>query len=142
MQQLTCARAAPKVDGSRMPTIDEIDPASGHVEPGVTNGDKAFKADELPSYLRRHQRDDLLGLCEPPLHRWRKEAVDGTEKVALGGGAKECGGDTLAHDVANNDVKTLVAVRDEFVEVAIDALRWDRQRGELYARKTAGRLAE
>ena len=54
--------------------------------------------------------------------------------MALRGRTEQGGRDALAHDVSDDDVEAVVAVLEEIVEVPVDALRWNRERGYTYSR--------
>ena len=70
------------------------------------------------------------------------QAAERLKKVALGGGAEQCRGNPLAHHVSDDDVEAVVPVLEEIVEVAVDALRRNRERGDPHPRQIAGRLVE
>ena len=56
------------------------------------------------------------------------KATERLQDIALCRRAKQRRRNTLAHDIADDDVEAAVAVPVKVVEVAIDPLRWNRQR--------------
>ncbi len=72
----------------------------------------------------------------------RNQAAERLQEMALGRGAEQRGRDPFAHHVADDDVEAVVAVLEEIVEVAVDALRGNRERGHADAGHVSGRLVE
>ena len=122
--------------------VHEIDAMVLEIETGVADGDETFELDELPSDLRVRQRHDVLRFRERPGSGERNQAAERLKKVALGGGAEQRRGNPFAHHVPDDDVEAIVPVLEEIVEVAVDSLRRNRERGHAYARHVSGRLVE
>ena len=62
--------------------------------------------------------------------------------MALGGGAQQRGGNSLAHHVPDDHIQTLIRVFEKNVEIAVDPLGGDGQRGHSKSGNIPGRLIE
>ena len=132
----------PEMNRHRMSAVDEIDGAFLEIEPGIADRHKTLELDELPCDLRVRERHDVFRFRKCPGLGERNQPAERLQKVTLGRRAEECRGNTLAHDVADDDVEAVVPMLEEVVEVTIDALRWNGERRHTHAGHVAGRLVE
>ena len=126
----------------RVAAVHEIDATVLEIEPGVADGHETLELDELPGDLRVGQRHDVLRFREGSRCGERNQAAERLQKVALGRGAEQRRGNPLAHHVSDDDVEAVVPVLEEIVEVAVDSLRRNGERGHAHARHVSGRLVE
>ena len=131
-----------EMDRRGVAAVDEIDRSVLEIEPGVADGHETLELDQLPCDLRVRQRHDVLRLRERSWCGERNQAAERLQKVALGCGAEQRRGNPLAHHVSDDDVEAVVPVLEEIVEVAVDALRRNGERGHAHARHVSGRLVE
>src|SRR5262245_12722296 len=126
----------------RMSAVDEIECAFLQIEPGIADRHETLELDELPCDLRVRERHDVFRFWKRPGRGKRKQPAERLQEVTLGRRAEKCRGNTLAHDVADDDVEAVVPVLEEIVEVTVDALRWNGECRHPHARHVAGRLVE
>ncbi len=117
-----------------MAAIDESHALLAGIEAHVAEGHEALELDQVLHHLRVGLRDDLFRLREHAVAPRAHEVAERLDEVALGRRAEKRRGDPLAHDVGDDHVEALVLVSVEVVEVAVDLLRRDRQRGDVQSR--------
>ena len=126
----------------RVTAIHEVDVTVLEIEAGVAHGHETFELNQLPRDLRVGHRHDVFRFGECAGWGQRDQSAERLQKVALRGRTEQGGRDPFAHDVSDDDVEAVVAVLEEIVEVAVDALRWNSERGDTHARHVSRRLVE
>ena len=133
----------PNVNGDPcVPAIDEIEAAPVHVQAGIAQGYETIQIDQMPHQFRMCEHHDFFGLRELTVLGQDQQATEGSEEVALSSGPQERRGHPLAHDISNDHIQGLIRVPQKGIEIAVDSLGGDRQRGHSKSGKVQGRLIE